>query len=239
MTLACETVPRVNESLGLLRFDNAVRRECRRRYWALDHGERVREQLAEGRRTLLAHPAATLGVLLRELRTQMLAPSRLYHLAATQRFYPAWLRTPSWVLGVFWLLAAAALVWTARRDLGLAGFLLCSAVLVMAPAANTAHAGARLRFPIDLFSLPLVAALVASTCARIGPDSLARILMDGSTSGNRAGNRQLRGQRALITRPVPRPAAEAARGGRLGRSAPRATTLAKRLGRQHLRVFLV
>jgi hypothetical protein len=58
------------------------------------------------------------------------------------------------------------LVAVARQQPNVAFFLLISFVAVMAPATTSHWIGARLRFPLDLLFMPVVAALLPSLVAR-------------------------------------------------------------------------
>jgi len=167
VNLACYAVPRLEEESGRGTF-LALRRQCVERFRGLAPAERVRAQLRYAREALLARPGAALRSFLRELRVQTLHPLRLWDVEARRALYPAWGETGSLPVLAFWLLGAAGLFALARSEPGLALFLALAFLLVMLPATTSHLAGSRLRFPLDLLFLPVVASLLARGRAASG-----------------------------------------------------------------------
>jgi hypothetical protein len=156
----CYLVPRLQQELGLGQFDR-LRAQCRRRYHR-DPWRQTRRDLE----FLRAHQGDALASLGRELGTQMWFPHRPYYFRELAPLYPAWSAMRPRSAAAFWLCAAAGLLLVARRRPGLAGFLLLALALVMGPSLLTTRVGARIRFPLDLFALPLVAVLAERILAR-------------------------------------------------------------------------
>ncbi len=110
------------------------------RYASVEPRLRMSLQLEEGRRFLLAHPAAALQSYLNELATQMLKPLRPYPKGLMGPLYPHWMVVPAAGVAAFWLCAAGGLALVARREPQLALFLVLAFGLVMIPASNLTFA---------------------------------------------------------------------------------------------------
>ncbi len=158
----CYAIPRLKQDLGLGDFDR-LRAQCWRRY--------ERNPWRQARRDLeflRQHKGEALASLAGEFGTQMSFPHRPFYHRELAPLYPAWSEMrPRSALG-FWLCAAAGWVLVARRRPAFAAFLLLALALVMAPSLVTTRVGARIRFPLDLFALPLVAVLADALLARAG-----------------------------------------------------------------------
>jgi len=165
-TLACYAIPRMKEEMGLGTFTE-IRAAAWERYGAVaDPRVRVAMQRQEAWAFLQAHPLDALGSFGGELMHQLLAPLRPWYVRNLEPPYPAWLTPPRVAIHVYWIFAAVGLVTVARQQPNVALFLLIAFVAVMAPATTSHWVGARLRFPLDLLFMPVVAAFLSSLVAR-------------------------------------------------------------------------
>lgn len=166
-TVSCYAVPRLRYALGEGDFFE-LRDAAFARYRAIPYPERIAVERADARAVLLAHPLEALASNLRELRRQLLSPPRAYSRPEWATLYPRWTSLAGWINGAFWLLAAAGTAGRARRDPRLALFLVLSFVGVMVPAATSALIENRLRLPLDLWAMPLVALAARDALVRLG-----------------------------------------------------------------------
>ena len=146
---ACYAVPRLKQEMGVGEF-RSLRARCIRRY-------RV-DPVAQSRRDwqyLLDRPGPAAKSFAREIKIQMLYPVRPFNHRSLERLYPSWTETHPSVITALWLASAGGLPILARRMLPVALFLGLALALVMLPAANVHAVGARIRFPMDLFFLPV------------------------------------------------------------------------------------
>lgn len=152
-TLASFTVPRLKEHMGMGSF-RELREAASARYDPLPLMERYRVQRQESLEFLTTHPGAALVSLLGELVAQMLEPPRYVapHLAS---IFPVGMSLPGWLLVGYWLSAAVGIVLMLRLRPAIAWFLLMGFFLVMIPATVCHWVRDRLRFPVDLFAMPL------------------------------------------------------------------------------------
>jgi hypothetical protein len=165
-TLACYAIPRMKEAMGLGTFTE-IRAVAWEHYGAVaDLKVRVAMQRQETWEFLQAHPLDALRSLGGELTSQLFAPLHPWYVRNLEPLYPAWLTPPGFAIRVYWIFAAVGLVAVARQQPNVAFFLLISFVAVMAPATTSHWVGARLRFPLDLLFMPVVAALLPSLVAR-------------------------------------------------------------------------
>ena len=74
-----------------------------------------------------------------------------------------------WFLGLFWLCGAFGLVLLLRSAPHEAAFLALAFIAVMLSAATSHLVEGRLRFPLDLLFLPVVAALLSPRRLLVGP----------------------------------------------------------------------
>ena len=168
--MACYAAPRLEAALRVDRrppaeqhpvvertLFNHLRGLCMERY-----ERNPRAQAARDRRYLRSHAGAAVANAAHEVVDQLLYPSRPYAKPGMERLYGGWSYPAagdrSVLLGVYWALFVAGLGVVFRRDPRFALFVSLAAVLVMLPAANTHLVGARLRFPVDLLSIPVVVA---------------------------------------------------------------------------------
>jgi hypothetical protein len=156
VNLACYAVPRLQEERGEGEF-HALRAACKRRFRGLPPAVRLPAQRAYAREVLLERPGETLASFLRELRVQTFHSLQLFDVESRRSPYPGGGETGTALVALFWLCGAAGLAGAARREPGLALFLGLAFALVMLPATTSHLPGSRLRFPVDLFFLPLVA----------------------------------------------------------------------------------
>jgi hypothetical protein len=156
--LACHSVPRLWAEMGRGSFV-PLREACLRRYRGLDYAQRVTQQLADARRSLWAHPGRAAASFAGEIGNQLGAPPRLYYHRWLGPLYASWPVPGRWFSILFWLCAGVGLALRFRSAPSEAAFLALLFVGVMLPAATTHLAGGRLRFPLDLFFLPVVAAV--------------------------------------------------------------------------------
>ncbi len=167
VNLACYSVPRLKEELGLGSF-HELRRECWSRYRRRPPQEKVPAQLEEASSFFRAHPLPALRSFAHEIGAQMLHPIRPWASRQQEALYPRWAAIGSAGVGAFWLLGIAGLYAVTLRDPRLAIFLLLSAAAVMLPAATSHLVGGRLRFPLELFMLPVAVAGAASIARLVG-----------------------------------------------------------------------
>jgi hypothetical protein len=159
LPIACYALPRLKQDLGLGHFDR-LRLQCWQRY-EQDPWRQARRDLA----FLLSHKRAALASLAGEVGAQLSFPHRPFYHRELAPLYPAWSEMRPRSVVAFWLCAAAGLALVARRRPAAALFLLLLFALVMGPAAFTTRVGARIRFPLDLFAIPLVAVLAEEILA--------------------------------------------------------------------------
>lgn len=152
--MTCETIPMLKTWAGL--DFREEREKCMRRYQAMPVGRRVDQQMLEVRGIFSLYPRQYLTILLHSFLTQMSFEMRPWELKAQGLLYPAWLLVPSFVMVLYWLLAAGGLALLSRREPGLVVFLLAVVVVVMVPASFTHTAGGRLRLPLDIVFMPVV-----------------------------------------------------------------------------------
>jgi hypothetical protein len=183
--LACQSVPRVKEELGMGEFKK-LRQDCWQRHsWrqVLEPGDhaikaKLNEMNREAMEFFRRHQMASLKSFLREIEVQLLtAPDPAYF--PTQRsLYPAALsrfalsrRLGPDFMKVFWMAAflGVAIAWS-RSYRNLACFGVLCGLVVMLPAGTSHWVGARLRFPMDLLAMPMVLLSI---------DALARMLGRG------------------------------------------------------------
>ncbi len=155
-TASCYLVPRVRAANGEGDFF-AIREAAFARYRAIPLPERIAVQRADVRETIAAHPGLTLLSLGRELRQQLLSPPRPFSRYAWQALYPRWMTLAPAVNAIFWLGALLGLTCLLRADARVALFLVASFAGVMIPAATSALIENRLRLPMDVWAVPLVA----------------------------------------------------------------------------------
>ncbi len=189
--LACHAVPRLQEELGMGRF-RALRKKCHERFRGMEPAEKIPAQLDHAFAFLGQRPMLAFRSFAHEIGAQTTFPIRPYAVRTTRHFYPAWMTTSRRTLGLFWLCALGGLLVIARRDRGLALFLMATFWLVMIPAGVTHLAGARLRLPLDLLFIPLVVLFVqvvvsaAASCLGWPPDGgFAQPLGKRSMEGGR------------------------------------------------------
>ncbi len=156
VNLGCYAVPRLREDLGEGNFQR-LRRRCLLKYRGMAPEQRIPAQYAEAIPILLAQPLATARSFAGELVEQLSHPITFSDIPARASLYPSWAYGGRSVLVVWWVLAAAGLVWVGRERPTLAIFLGVFAVVIMAPATTSHLVGGRLRFPLDVVSIPLVA----------------------------------------------------------------------------------
>jgi hypothetical protein len=157
--LGCYAVPRLYAELGKGTFRELRRDLCTAQFYWVSPNMRPRLRARWALSIFRAHPWATARSFLGEMRTQLLAPLQL---GPYPKYYPSWTNAGATVMIAFWLAAVAGLVVLGSRDPPLAFFLLLAFGLVMVPAASSTYVGARLRLPLALFSIPLVALLIES-----------------------------------------------------------------------------
>ncbi|NQZ96694.1 MAG: hypothetical protein HRU01_09305 [Myxococcales bacterium] len=157
VNLRCYAVPRLEEELGLGVF-KPRRERCLERFRGMDPAERVRIEREEASAFFAEHPFAFAASIGGEIAEQLGEPLRMTATPTQVRHYPDWMTTGSAVLFAFWLLAAAATLWIFTRQPWLGLFLVGWFALVMLPASTAHFTGGRLRFPLDLLAIPVVAA---------------------------------------------------------------------------------
>ena len=175
-TLACYAIPRMKEEMGLGTFTE-IRAAAWEHYGAVaDLKVRVAMQRQEAWEFLRAHPLDALGSFGGELTSQLFAALHPGYARNLEQLYPAWLTPPAFAIHVYWIFAAVGLVTVARQQPNVAFFLLIVFVAVMAPATTSHWVGGRLRFPLDLLFMPVVAAFLSSLVARSRwtPDAVVR-----------------------------------------------------------------
>jgi hypothetical protein len=196
--LACQSVPRVKEELGMGEFKK-LRQDCWQRYrWphleVKDSRRRLEGQVLEpGDRNIKAklngmnreameffrrHKMASLKSFLREIEVQLLMVPDPAYFPTQRSLYPAAFsrfalspRLGPDFMKVFWIAAflGAAIAWS-RNYRSLACFGVLCGLVVMLPAGTSHWVGARLRFPMDLLAMPMVLLSI---------DALARMLVCG------------------------------------------------------------
>ncbi len=152
--LACYSVPRLKDEMGMGEFFH-LRRECIRRYEELGVEERVRLQLAEAGSFLLQYPAASLRSFSAEILRQLLSPLSPYYGKDQAVLYPGFMSAGQLLVAIFWLCGVGGWFVTMRRQPHLAWFLLFTLLIVLLPAATSHLVGARLKFPLELLFLPM------------------------------------------------------------------------------------
>lgn len=168
--LACYSVPRLRAEMGQGSFVS-FRKRCTKSYLHLDYGERIPTQLADARRFLLAHAGPAAASFAGEIATQLTSPLRPYYYHYLAPLYAGWYVPGSWFLVLFWLCGALGLALLFRSAPHEAAFLALVFIGVMLPAATSHLVGGRLRFPLDLLFLPLVAAVFFPRHLLTGPRS--------------------------------------------------------------------
>lgn len=158
---ACYAAPRLKVQLGGGDF-RRLRRECLQEYRKapLQRARLDGEFLAE-------HPVMAAKSFAYEILTQLLASPRPYYYSHWHEHYGGTRVMSRGSMGIYWVLAVAALGWLVRRSPGDAIFLAGLGALVMLPAANVSWVGARIRLPVDLVFLPPVAAFLATAVRRL------------------------------------------------------------------------
>jgi hypothetical protein len=170
VNLACYSVPRLREEMGQGSF-LSLRKKCMKSYRHLDYSERVPRQLADARRFLLAHPGPAARSFAGEIATQLAFPLRPYCHYYLAPLYASWHLPGSWFLVLFWLCGAVGLALLLRSTPHEAAFLALVFISVMLPAATSHLVEGRLRFPLDLLFLPVVAAALFPRNLLAGPRS--------------------------------------------------------------------
>jgi len=156
--LACYSVPRLQAELGQGSF-KTLRKACTRRYRDFEPAARIAAEERDAMRFLLAHPGPALSSFTGELATQLTLPMRPYYHLELVSLYRDWPSPGTWFLAVFWTAAAGGLAMRARVAPLEAAFLALAFLGVMLPAATSHLVEGRLRFPLDLMFLPIVAAI--------------------------------------------------------------------------------
>jgi hypothetical protein len=168
-TLSFYTVPLLKERMGLGSFAQLKQTAYERYNW-MPIPQRVEAEIRESLEFLAAHPGMAVASVESELLNQMTAGVQPYELGELRDLYPKWLSLARAILILFWLSAAVGWLLLVRSQPAVAAFLVGAAAMVMIPAALSAGVGPRLRLPIDLLSMPLVAvcwqAAVAATLTR-------------------------------------------------------------------------
>jgi hypothetical protein len=165
--LSYYTVPLLKERMGLGSFAQH-RQAANERYNRLPLLERIEAQRRESLEFLAAHPSMAVASVATELHDQLTSSLQPYERDELRGLYPEWLSPPRAFLILFWLSAAVGWLLMVRSQPAVAVFLAATAGMVMIPAAASHFVGGRLRLPIDLLSIPLVAVCwqVAATVAR-------------------------------------------------------------------------
>jgi hypothetical protein len=161
-TLALYAVPHIQEEMGLGRFKD-LRAAASRHYGSIaDVRQLVTMERRDASEFLRAHPWMALRSFSHEIAEQLFEPLEPWNFEYRQGryLYPARLWPPRGAIYLFWTCAALGLVVIARPQPRVAFFLLLAFFLVMGPTATTHWAGDRLRFPLDLLFIPLVATLL-------------------------------------------------------------------------------
>ena len=155
-TLACYAVPRLQEELGLASA-RALRSAASARYHTIAN---IRERVALERReawdVLAAYPWQALSSFRGEFVAQLLDPVSPSPYARRDETSP-WSWLPQVTIDLFWLCAALGLAVIMPRQPRVALFLLATFVAVMLPATTSHWVGGRLRLPLDLLFMPVVA----------------------------------------------------------------------------------
>ena len=154
--LSFYTVPLLKERMGLGSFAQ-LKQAAYERYMWRPIPERVEMETRESLEFLAAHPGLAVASVASELGEQMTSRLQPYEPGELRDLYPAWLSPPRAFLILFWLSAAVGWLLVLRSQPAVAVFLAATAAIVMIPAALSFGVGARLRLPIDLLSMPLVA----------------------------------------------------------------------------------
>ena len=155
-TLSFYTVPVLKERMGLGSFEQLQQAAYQRYNW-MPIPERVEAETRESLEFIAAHPGMAVASVASELLDQMTSRLRPYELGELRNLYPEWLSPRHPFLILFWLSAAVGLLLVMRSDPAIAAFLVATAAMVMIPAALSHGVASRLRLPIDLLSIPLVA----------------------------------------------------------------------------------
>lgn len=166
VNLACYSVPRLQEELGLGEF-HALRGACWARWRGMPADRKTRAQLEEAVSFLWAHPAAAAWSFLNEISVQLTYPLRPWGSTRQASLYPDWWVWGPLLAGGFWLCAAAGMYRVTLRDPGLALFLMGAGAAVMLPAATAHLVGGRLRLPVELLFLPVAVAALDSASGAI------------------------------------------------------------------------
>jgi hypothetical protein len=189
--LACQSVPRVKEELGMGEYEK-LRQECWQRHrWPTtfsspcgqvfepgDHAikAKLNEMNREAMEFFRRHQMASLKSFLREIEVQLLTVPDPVYFETQRSLYPAALsrfalspRLGPDFIKVFWMAAflGVAIAWS-RGYRKLACFGVLCGLVVMLPAGTSHLVGARLRFPMDLLAMPMVLLSIDTLARMVG-----------------------------------------------------------------------